>query len=62
MSATDTFESFTASLTEQERKQLAAFIKTGKSDLLAARSEDARLRILNQFIAEAHRLLRQSKR
>ncbi len=62
MAATDTFESFTTSLTEQERKHLAAFIKTGRADLLAARSEDARLRILNQFIAEAHRLLKQTKR
>ena len=62
MAATDTFEAFTGSLSEQERKHLQSFIKSQRTDLLAARSEDARLRIVNEFIAEAHRLLKQTRR
>ena len=62
MAATDTFEAITASLSDNERKHLQSFIKAQRADLQAARSEDARLRIVSEFIAEAHRLLKQSKR
>jgi hypothetical protein len=62
MAATDSFESFVSALTEMEQKHVAPYIKAQREDLLAARSEDARLRIVNAFVEEVHRLLKQTRR
>jgi hypothetical protein len=62
MAAEELFASVLAKLTEKERLKLAAPIKIRKADLLAARSEEARLRIANEFLQEAHDLLQEVHR
>ncbi len=52
MAAFDLFEEFTGKLTEQDRSSLAAAISGKHADLLAARSEEARVRIVQDFIDE----------
>jgi hypothetical protein len=52
MAALDLFEEFTGKLTEQHGSSLAAVISGKHADLLAARSEEARLRIVQDFIDE----------
>jgi len=59
MAAEDTFRSFNSSLSEQERTQLSDFIRQYRTELLAARSEDARARIVESYIKEVHNLLQQ---
>ena len=59
MAAEDTFRSFNSSLSEQERTQLSDFIRQYRTELLAARSEDARTRIVESYIKEVHNLLQQ---
>ncbi|HTX98735.1 MAG TPA: hypothetical protein VMG09_01810 [Bacteroidota bacterium] len=61
MSAVDMFTKYVGSLTESEKKSLDAFIKNEQADLFAARSEEARLRIAQRFIASAHSLLKSEK-
>ncbi len=61
MSAFDDFNSFNNSLSDKERESVKAFAQERRTDLLAARSEDARLRIVQQYIAEVHRRLRSKK-
>jgi hypothetical protein len=62
MAATDTFESILASLSEQERKQIGPYLRAQQADLMAARSEDARLRIVGECVGEVHRILKQARR
>jgi hypothetical protein len=62
MAAEDLFVSFVAKLTERERLKLGDAIKTRRADLFAARSEDARVRIVNDFLQEAHDLLQEVHR
>jgi hypothetical protein len=57
MAAVDLFESVISKMTEKERAKLADAIRIRRNDLLAARSEDARLRIVTEFIEESHELL-----
>lgn len=57
MAAMDTFRSFLASLTPRERDSLQDLVHDQESDLLAARSEDARVRLVNDFIRVAHESL-----
>jgi hypothetical protein len=49
MAATDHFERILRELSEQERRTLLPLISTTKEDLLAARSEEARIRIVETF-------------
>lgn len=62
MAAEDLFVSFVAKLTEKERLKLMDAVKNRRADLFAARSEDARVRIVNDFLQEAHDLLREVHR
>lgn len=57
MAAVDTFQSFNASLSGEEKTQLKDLIHQFRSDLLAARSEDARTRIVEGYIWEVHDFL-----
>jgi len=57
VAAEDTFESFTASLPERDRESLKDFIRAKREEMLAARSEDARSRLVNDYIKEVHELL-----
>ena len=61
MSAVETYQTFTASLGADARKRVESLIREYREDLLAARSEDARLRLVEDYIREARRLLATSK-
>lgn len=58
MAATDTLESYIASLSTAERTQVQDLLRLCRTDMFAARSEDARVRLVHDFIHEAHALLR----
>ena len=57
MAAQDTFHSFNASLSDAEKKQLSEFIKGQTQDLLMARSEDARTRLVQKYIQQINEIL-----
>jgi hypothetical protein len=57
MAAQDTFHSFNASLYDAEKKQLSEFIKGQTQDLLMARSEDARTRLVQKYIQQINEIL-----
>ena len=59
MAATDALERFISSLPERERTTLRSTIQKCRTDLFAARSEDARQRLVEAFILHAHKLLEQ---
>jgi hypothetical protein len=52
MAAVDTLNEYLSSLTEQERTLRRRAIDLCGSEMLAARSEDARLRIVHAFIRD----------
>ncbi len=58
MAATDTFNGFTASLSENDRRQVQELLGVYRTQLLAARSEEARVRIAHEGIREIHDRLR----
>jgi hypothetical protein len=63
MAAVDQLEEVIRGITKPERDALAGFIKSSREDLFAARSEDARVRIADEFVRRVHEmLLRQSKK
>ena len=57
MAAQDTFDAVVSSLTATERDQLKDYLRTKREELLAARSEDARVRLTTEFTEEVHDLL-----
>jgi hypothetical protein len=52
MAAVDLFETVLADLSDRERTMLADSIGVWRADLLAARSEDARVRLVSDIIPE----------
>jgi len=62
MAAHDSFDQFNASLSRLDREFLRDLIKIRRAELLAARSEDARLRLIQSYIGEVHELLREVKK
>jgi hypothetical protein len=54
MAAVDLFESFVKELTDSEQRQLSDLILSVRTDMFAARSEEARVRIVAEFIRDAH--------
>jgi hypothetical protein len=54
MAAYDALESFIASLTEASRTATKESVKMLRSEMVAARSEEARVRIVQEFIRETH--------
>ena len=54
MAAIDLFDNYTAGLSVREREQLKGLIDNTGRDLLASRSEEARVRVVNDFIRESH--------
>jgi hypothetical protein len=62
MAAWDAFEQFIAALSAAERDALKELIEFQRADLLAARSEEARLRSVEEFINEAHERFQSVKR
>lgn len=61
MAAFETFRSFTKPMTKEYREALKDYIKAQTDELLAARSEDARNRLVQQHIKHVHDLLRQKR-
>lgn len=53
MAAYDALEGFIGSLSEGERSALRDELKRLRAELLAARSEDARVRLVHEFIRES---------
>jgi len=54
MAALDLFRTVTGELTGAERTAYADLIHQAQLDLLAARSEEARLRIIHNLVADLH--------
>lgn len=62
MAAIEMFESFLAALPQKDRETLNDIIRYQREDLLAARSEEARVRSVTEFIKEAHDRLQPIRR
>lgn len=62
MAATDTFLSFVSALSNSDRLQLAEYIEEQRAELLAARSEEARVRIAHESMRRMHDRLRASRK
>jgi hypothetical protein len=54
MAATDTFEATLVKLSPAQRHALAEYIANVREQLVMARSEDARIRVLGNFLEESH--------
>jgi hypothetical protein len=54
MAAFDTYTSFCASLSAQDKRDLNEFLIQERAQLLAARSEEARVRLVTEMIKEVH--------
>lgn len=57
MAAAEMFESVLAELSDKEREAIADSIRAKRADLLAARSEDARIRLVTEYQREVRDLL-----
>jgi hypothetical protein len=57
MAAVHTFQSFNESLSAQDQEGLKDVIRRYRAELLEARSEDARTRIVEGYIREVHDVL-----
>jgi len=62
MSATESFDAYAASLTEKERESVRPALAARRTDLMAARSEEARVRIAEEAMKEIRELLRVQRR
>ena len=55
MAGVDTFDSFVASLSRDEKQKLKSLISDWRAEMFAARSEDARVRLAHEFTEEVHK-------
>ena len=62
MSAWDTFTALSGALSEHEREVLKDLLRNVRTDLLAARSEEARVRIADDLLREAREFLKHVKK
>ena len=62
MAAYDAFEHFNSTLPQKVRSSLQELIRIRTGELLAARSEDARARLVESYIEELHELLETAKK
>jgi hypothetical protein len=62
MAAWESFTSYLDSLTGKERDALKELTASHRTDLLAARSEEARVRMANDFVKAAKEYLKAVKR
>lgn len=56
MAAVDQFETMVVGLSAQERTALGGALRVWRADLLAARSEDARIRLVSEIVREIRTL------
>jgi len=61
MAAKDAFENLVTTLTSDIKEKLRDFIREQRAEMLAARSEDERSRITNEFVKEVHDRLKKNK-
>jgi len=61
MAAHEKFESFTATLAPEDKSRLADVISGKRKEILAARSEDARVRLVQDYVREIHDRLMKKK-
>jgi hypothetical protein len=61
MAAQETFESFNASLGLREKSLLTDFIRRKRDELLASRSEDARVRLVHEYIKDVREVFLQER-
>jgi hypothetical protein len=57
MAALDQFEKFNSGIPQSALLDLVSLIRAQKEDLLAARSEDARLRLMGTYLKAVHDIL-----
>lgn len=57
MSASDKFDAFNNSLSPQDRTKLGELVMSKREELLAMRSEDARVRLVDEYTREVVDLL-----
>jgi hypothetical protein len=57
MSAFDMLESYNRSLSNDEQEQIALLLARIREDMLSARSEEARVRLVDAYIVEAREWL-----
>ncbi len=62
MAATEMFDNFNRDLVPKDREVLSALLASTRRDLLAARSEDERMRLVNAYMEQARSLVRHPKR
>jgi hypothetical protein len=62
MAAWELFTSFLDALSEKERDALKGLVASHREDLLAARSEEARVRMAYDFVKEAKEQVKVAKR
>jgi hypothetical protein len=62
MAAMDSYHLFVSQLTPREREALQGLLRIQQRDLLAARSEEARVRLVNEFMKDAREFLSQTKK
>lgn len=60
MAAADTFRMFNAHLAEPDRRRLQHVMQSTAAELLAARSEDARKRIVESYLDEVRMVTHKS--
>jgi hypothetical protein len=62
MAAREMFESFIAALPERDREVLRELIGARRGDMLAARSEESRVRVADEFIREVRASMKVQKK
>ncbi|HEX7572980.1 MAG TPA: DUF2950 family protein [Bacteroidota bacterium] len=62
MAAQEMFESFIAALQERDREALRELIGARRGDMLAARSEESRVRVADEFIREVRASMKVQKK
>ena len=62
MAAREMFESFIAALPERDRELLRELIGARRGDMLAARSEEARVRVADEFVRDARTSMKVQKK
>ncbi len=61
MAAIDTFEDYLAAFSTLEPGTISETVAQSRAELLAARSEEARIRLVHAFIRETHDRLSKSR-
>jgi hypothetical protein len=61
MAAFDTYQAFTRSIPERDQQGLRDLQSMTWNDLVAARSEEARLRVVENYMREVHERLTKQK-